>query len=90
MKFVKRSTSGYAHNLHFVLLENDENAYPEARLVTMADRHGELSDAEWKEIQAYDGADAGRHPGHFGGTVTRKPGRKHRTRVYARIKVYTD
>lgn len=75
--------SCYGHNLHVVELEHHEVSYPDERLITMADRHGELSDADWQAILD------GKHPCHFGGTVEHSVGRL--TGVpCATIKVYID
>lgn len=75
-----RTSNNYGHNLHHVELEADEYTFTDERLITMADRHGELSDADWQAILD------GKHMCHFGGTVERADG----SRPYTRIKVYID
>ena len=80
MKYIS-SKSGYAHRLYVFRLEGDENTLSDAVLVSMADGMSRERALEVEEKRI--------HPGHFGGEVTRRPGRKSRE-IYAKIKVYTD
>lgn len=73
--------SGYAHRVHRVQLEGDELNWSHERIITAADRHGKCDDEAWNAIEA------GEHPGHFGGTVTKHVGDG--PDVFD-VKIYTD
>lgn len=77
MKRLSRS-NGYAHNMHVVELSNEEMQYSNAKLLHMVD-NGYRVQEWWPEVEA-----GSRHPGHWGGVVTKHPDNT------ATIKVYID
>lgn len=77
MEFLTR-TSCHNRNVFRVRLTDEELTYNESRLVTLADRHGQLSEDDWQRITN------GEHPGHFGGRVQFHDNNE------ATIDVYTD
>lgn len=82
MEIVKRH-SGYGTHYYIARLTDEELSWPDLRLITAADRAGQLTDEEWERI------DNGTHPGHFGGHVEKRGGRR-TSATYAKISVYFD
>lgn len=81
MKTIKY-TSGYAHKVLVVLLQDDEAELPDEVLAMMADGRP-------RETAVRVHKDNG-HPGHFGASVERRFGKTNKNNVYCRIKIYTD
>jgi hypothetical protein len=57
---------GHARHVYSVVLEGDESNWTDFRIITATDRRGELTDAEWTDIET-----GKQHPCHFGGDVSR-------------------
>jgi len=76
-----RYTQTYGAQIHVVELEEWDLTLSDDDLITLADRKG-----NYKEL-----ADTkGKHPGHFGGHVEKRPGLITKSKVFARIKVNID
>ena len=83
MEIVRR-INGYGTNHYIARLTEEEIAWPDLRLITYADRAGRLTNEEWEQIDK-----GGVHPGHFGGNVEKRGGRR-TSATYAKISVYFD
>jgi hypothetical protein len=81
MKFL-RSKNGYAHVIKVVLLEGDEPTLPDEVLCMMADGRAR---EKAEDIHKKNG-----HPGHFGASIVKKPGKHDKTKIYAQIRINTD
>ena len=74
--------SQYGRRVHVVRLEGpEEHAMSDADLITLVDS---MNRDEFERRRKAS------HPGHFGGMVEKRPGRKVRQFVYARVTVYID
>ncbi len=73
---------GYARTTYICRLAAGEHLMSEHELVTLADNRGDY-DELYRCLEAS-------HPGHFGGNVEIRRGRKDRKTYYARIAVYID
>jgi len=81
MRIVKCS-NGYARKTVIALLEGDEVDLPNGVLMMMCDGRD-------RKV-AQEIFDAKEHPGHFGGQLERKPGKKTKSLVFIKATIYTD
>ena len=63
---VVRSHRSAGRHTYMVELSSSEQKWCDYRIITSVDRRRSLSEDEWEKIQSGE-----RHPGHFGGKVTK-------------------